>query len=162
MAFLQFPVAMQNRLIYIQQGMYYIMSKVPSGKYYSLFSGKNMLSRTLICKKKRLSWLHCNENTIYVFLFWELHSLSPNFHIHVPVSDLYIPRIGPHISCSRIGWEYINLSQTHEFVNWDCGRAIPFLGKFVSNFRYWFSAMYWMKAEKMVAGTWQKHWKYLD
>ncbi len=23
--------------------------------------------------------------------------LSPNFHIHVSVSDLYIPRIGPHI-----------------------------------------------------------------
>jgi hypothetical protein len=47
--------------------------------------------------------LHCNENSIYVFLFWELHSLSPNFHIHVSVSDLFIPRISPHISCSRIG-----------------------------------------------------------
>ncbi len=40
---------------------------------------------------------HCNENTIFVFLFWELRVLSPNFHIHVSVSDLYIPRIGPHI-----------------------------------------------------------------
>jgi hypothetical protein len=40
---------------------------------------------------------HCNENPIYVFLFWELHGLSPNFHIHVSVSDLYIPGIGPHI-----------------------------------------------------------------
>jgi hypothetical protein len=47
--------------------------------------------------------LHCNENSIYVFLFWELRGLSPNFHIHVSVSDLYIPNIGPHISCSRIG-----------------------------------------------------------
>jgi hypothetical protein len=36
-------------------------------------------------------------------LFWELRGLSPNFHIHVSVSDLYISRIGPHISCSRIG-----------------------------------------------------------
>ena len=26
-----------------------------------------------------------------------LRGLSPNFHIHVSVSDLYIPRIGPHI-----------------------------------------------------------------
>jgi hypothetical protein len=34
---------------------------------------------------------------IYVFLFWELRVLSPNFHIHVNVSDLYIPRIGPHV-----------------------------------------------------------------
>jgi hypothetical protein len=41
--------------------------------------------------------LHCNENSIYVFLFWELSGLSPNFYIHVSVSDLCIPRIGPHI-----------------------------------------------------------------
>jgi hypothetical protein len=33
----------------------------------------------------------------FVFLFWELRSLSPNFHIHVSVRDLYIPRIGPLI-----------------------------------------------------------------
>ena len=47
---------------------------------------------------KECGWLlHCNENAIYVFLFWELHLLSPNFHIHVSVSDLYISRIGPHI-----------------------------------------------------------------
>ncbi len=47
--------------------------------------------------------LHCNENTIYVFLFWELRGLIPIFHIDVSVSDLYIPRICPHISCSRTG-----------------------------------------------------------
>jgi hypothetical protein len=35
--------------------------------------------------------------------FWELHGLSSNFHIHVSVSDLYIPRIRPLISRSRIG-----------------------------------------------------------
>jgi hypothetical protein len=40
---------------------------------------------------------HCNENPICVFLFWKLCGLSSNFHIHVSVSDLYIPRIGPHI-----------------------------------------------------------------
>jgi hypothetical protein len=27
----------------------------------------------------------------------ELRGLSPNFHMHVSVSDLYIPQIGPHI-----------------------------------------------------------------
>ncbi len=27
---------------------------------------------------------HCNENPIYVFIFWELRGLSPNCHIHVP------------------------------------------------------------------------------
>jgi hypothetical protein len=41
------------------------------------------------------SWQeHCNENPIYVFPEKGLRGLSPNFHIHVSVSDLY--RIGPH------------------------------------------------------------------
>ncbi len=31
-------------------------------------------------------------------------------------------------------WEYINRSQKHECGNWYCGRAIPFLEIFVSNF----------------------------
>ncbi len=39
-------------------------------------------------------YLHCNENPIHVFL---LLGLSPNFHIHMSVSDLYIPRISTHI-----------------------------------------------------------------
>jgi hypothetical protein len=46
---------------------------------------------------------HCNGNPIYVFLFWELRGLSPNFDIRLSVSDLYCPRIGPQISYSRIG-----------------------------------------------------------
>jgi hypothetical protein len=87
----------------------------------------------------------CNENSIYVFLFWEMHSLSRNFHFHVSVSDLYIPRINPHISCSRICrsivGKYKSLTHTHECGNWDCGRAIPFLGIFVPNFRYWLFAV---------------------
>jgi hypothetical protein len=32
---------------------------------------------------------HCNENSIYAFPEKELSGLSPNFHIHVSVSDLY-------------------------------------------------------------------------
>ncbi len=90
--------------------------------------------RPFICSVGRTGTgrIHCNKNLIYVFLFWELCGLSPNFHIHVSVSELYIPRIGPHISCSRIGtvdrsWECINRSQTHECRNWDCNRALPFL-----------------------------------
>jgi hypothetical protein len=41
--------------------------------------------------------LHCNESPIYVFLFWELCGLCPSFHIHVSVSDLYIPTGSVHI-----------------------------------------------------------------
>jgi hypothetical protein len=33
---------------------------------------------------------HCKENSIYVFPEKELRALSPNFHIHVSVNDLYI------------------------------------------------------------------------
>ncbi len=39
---------------------------------------------------------------LFIYSFsGELHSLSHNFHIHVSVSDLYIPRIGPHISLEQ-------------------------------------------------------------
>ena len=40
-----------------------------------------------------LSTLHCKENPIYVIQEKKLLGLSPNFHIHVSVSDLYIPMI---------------------------------------------------------------------
>ncbi len=43
------------------------------------------------------------ENWKQIFPEKELLGHSPNFHIHVSVSDLSIPRIGPHISCSIIG-----------------------------------------------------------
>jgi hypothetical protein len=33
------------------------------------------------------------ENSKYIFTEKELRGHSPNFHIHVPVSDLYIPTI---------------------------------------------------------------------
>jgi hypothetical protein len=35
--------------------------------------------------------LHCNENPIYVFPENNLRGLSPNFHIHVSVSDYILP-----------------------------------------------------------------------
>jgi hypothetical protein len=34
--------------------------------------------------------MHCNENPIYVFPEKELCGISPKFHIHVSVSNLYI------------------------------------------------------------------------
>ncbi len=43
------------------------------------------------------SSIHSNEHPSYVFLFWKLRGLSPNLHIHVSVSHLYISRICPHI-----------------------------------------------------------------
>ncbi len=68
----------------------------------------------LKCKATLSSWVghhhwslfglyvqHCKENPISVFHFWELRGLSPNFHLDVSVSDLYIPRIGPHTSLQQ-------------------------------------------------------------
>ncbi len=42
---------------------------------------------------------HCNEDQIYVFseIEMKLRGLIPNFHIHVSVGDLYVPRILPPI-----------------------------------------------------------------
>ncbi len=65
----------------------------PSPPINMLLAMRNVTRKTLPIKK----WApHCNDNPIYVFLFWELRGLSPNFHNHVSVSDSYIPRIGPH------------------------------------------------------------------
>jgi hypothetical protein len=41
--------------------------------------------------------VHCNENPIHVFLFWELCGIVPDFHVHVSVRDLYISRIAQYI-----------------------------------------------------------------
>jgi hypothetical protein len=52
----------------------------------------------------------------------EYRGLSPNFHMHASVSDLYIPR-SVCLFCWRKyvdrSWNYINRSQTHECGN--CG-----------------------------------------
>ncbi len=37
---------------------------------------------------------HNTENSKQISLKKELRGLSPNFHIHVSVNDLYIPTIG--------------------------------------------------------------------
>jgi hypothetical protein len=41
--------------------------------------------------------MHYNENPIYVFPEKELRGFRKNLPIHLSVSNLYIPRIGPHI-----------------------------------------------------------------
>ncbi len=39
--------------------------------------------------------MHCTENSKQLFLELKLRGLVPNFYIHVSVSNLYIPTIGP-------------------------------------------------------------------
>jgi hypothetical protein len=52
----------------------------------------------------------------------ELCGLSPNFYIHVTVSELYSLTIGLPVLLQENMWidpENINRSQTHECENWD-------------------------------------------
>ncbi len=66
----------------------------------TILKGRQRSGRLFFCPLEKLPWFldpHCNENPIYVFLFWELRGFSPNFLIHTAVSDLYMPRIGPYI-----------------------------------------------------------------
>jgi hypothetical protein len=63
--------------------------------------------------------VHCTQDRIYVFPEMKLRGLVPNFHIHVSVSDLYIPTIDPPILLQQSweavqSWKYINRSQLHE------------------------------------------------
>jgi hypothetical protein len=47
---------------------------------------------------------HIAENSKQIFPEKELCVLSPNFHIHVSVSDLYIPMIGLPIFLQENMW----------------------------------------------------------
>jgi hypothetical protein len=58
---------------------------------------------------------HNTENSKQVFPEEELRGLSPNFYIHVSLSNLYIPTIGLPAGKVDQSWEYINRSQTHEW-----------------------------------------------
>ncbi len=71
--------------------VHHVQRRLSRNKYFSKSIGN----------REKKTDIHCKENPIYVFLFWELRGLSRNFHIHVSVSDLYIPRIGPHISLQQ-------------------------------------------------------------
>ncbi len=76
------------------------LTKLSLAGSYKIIPGKGeFLIRWLFAQRFVLSvfCIHCKENPIYVFIFWKLRGLSPNFHIHVSGrSDFYIPRIGLH------------------------------------------------------------------
>jgi hypothetical protein len=47
--------------------------------------------------------MHYTENSKQIFPEIKLRGLVPNFYIHVSVSNLYIPTIGPQMQYSKIG-----------------------------------------------------------
>ncbi len=74
--------------------------------------------------------------------------LSPNFHIHVSVSDLCIP---------RIGLPFLLHSQIHR--NWERRRTVSFLGIHKSDFRYNVESVYCLvvSSKKHVANIGWRH-----
>ncbi len=95
-----------------------IRKAVPSTFVFSGFKGrahrkqKQGLIELLSVSKLDALHRHNTENSKYIFSEKELRGLSPNFHIHVSVSDLYLPRIGLPILLQENTWtdpdRYIN------------------------------------------------------
>jgi hypothetical protein len=86
--------------------------------------------------------MHCTENSKQKLPEKKLRGLVPNFYIHIYVSDLYIPRIGQQTQYSKISGPIVGIYTrksltvtVHECRNWERGRAVSFLGIFVSNLR---------------------------
>jgi hypothetical protein len=73
----------------------------------------------------------------FIFLFWELRGLGPNFHIHVSVSDFYIPRI--IFSCSRIGRLIMEICKplTDTYMNVGTGRQNILILFWKEQFHFW-------------------------
>jgi hypothetical protein len=78
----------------------------------------------LLSLSPSFSRLHCTENPTYIFPEKELR--SPNSYIHESVSDLYIPRIGPHIWLQQNRQTYI-LDSHRPFI---CSVLAPLLSSF--------------------------------
>jgi hypothetical protein len=83
--------------------------------------------------------LHCKGNSVYIFLFWELRGFSPNFYIHVSVSDIFpgSVHIFPPAETAAPSWEYIIHSQTHE-----CGMGLRPRYSFSRNICFQFSKFF--------------------
>jgi hypothetical protein len=61
------------------------------------------------------------ENLKQIFPEKEYRDLSPNFHIHVSVSELYIPTMGLHFLLEEICGPFLEIYKSlkaHEFGNW--------------------------------------------
>jgi hypothetical protein len=69
----------------------------------------NILSRMSQLEDMKGCAVHCKEDPIYVFSEIRQRSLSPNFHIHVSVSDF--PRSVHLFSCCRMGRPIVGIFQ---------------------------------------------------
>jgi hypothetical protein len=108
------------------------------GNHTGLDKEKTRENRMTLNLKKCIRQQRTNtENSKQIFPEEELRGHSPYFHIHMSVSDFYIPSIVCLFCCRKYvdwSWEYINCTQEYECGNWDWGRAIPRKGIHKWNF----------------------------
>jgi hypothetical protein len=74
----------------LEEAYAFLMSSYPLGVTVPF-----QISQLVCCTLQRKYYL-C------FFFFWELHGLSPNFHIHLSVGDLYFPGSVHIFGCSKI------------------------------------------------------------
>jgi hypothetical protein len=78
-----------------------------------------MYSNIALSNLQRNQLFTMQRNPIYVFPEKELRGLSPNFQIHVSVSDLYILRVGPHIFLQQnMQVDHGKIQIAHRLMNW--------------------------------------------
>jgi hypothetical protein len=65
--------------------------------------------------------LHCKEDPIYLFPEMKLRILSPNFHIHISASDLYIPTIRRSVLLQKIGGPILGIYKSDRSQKHECG-----------------------------------------
>ncbi len=75
----------------------------PAAGYGTWYRTGQALPPQVMLPPPACSWVSAYTVTAIPFIYSFSGNCAANFHIHVSVSDLYIPRIGPHISSSRTG-----------------------------------------------------------
>jgi hypothetical protein len=78
--------------------------------------------RSRRCCKPFSCWKCGKRKSPLSIPFWESRGLRPYFHIHVSVSDFFLPMIGPHIYCSRKGSRILEIYKSltdNECRNWE-------------------------------------------
>ncbi len=128
---LSFPSSVWRSILPFFFGIISYFSKHLHLGHYPLMECSNILSW---CTQQRKN----AENLKQKFPEKEYHGFSPNFHIHVSVSELYIPTMGLPFLLEEIcgpTLQYIKRSQTHACGNRSWGRAIPRKGISLRNSR---------------------------
>ncbi len=96
----------------------------------------------IVMKKGDFSFSNSTTTYISFFLFCFFQPITYVVNCLNNFYKIYISLLLKnliHVCVADRLWEYVNRSQIHECRNWKRGRAVSFMGIFVSNF--WYSAL---------------------